>query len=74
MIEKAFLFANEVHAGQTRKDGKAYISHPTMVAMELAKNGADDNLICAGLLHDVLEDTDVDEETLKKNSMKISFL
>lgn len=66
MIEKAFLFANEVHKGQLRKDGKVYISHPTMVAMELAKNGADDNLICAGLLHDVLEDTDVDEETLKK--------
>lgn len=37
-----------------------------MIPMELAKSGADDNLICAGLLHDVLEDTDVDEETLKK--------
>lgn len=65
MIEKAFLFANKVHEGQIRKDGKTYISHPVMVAMVLAKNGADDDLICAGLLHDVIEDAHVTEETLR---------
>lgn len=64
MIEKAFLFSNEVHGNQIRKDGKPYISHPVMVAMELAKNGADDNLICAGLLHDVIEDGSISKETL----------
>lgn len=66
MIEKAFLFANKAHEGQVRKDGKTYISHPVMVAMELAKNGADDDLICAGLLHDVIEDAHVSKETLKE--------
>ena len=49
MIEKAFLFALKVHGGQTRKDGKPYITHPFSVAMELANNGANDELICAGL-------------------------
>lgn len=66
MIEKAFLFAYNVHGDQKRKDGKAYISHPVMVAMELAKNGADDDLICAGLLHDVIEDANVTETILQK--------
>ena len=36
MVEKAFLFALKVHKGQTRKDGKPYITHPFSVAMELA--------------------------------------
>ena len=46
MVEKAFLFALEVHGKQRRKDGKPYIVHPFAVANELAKNGADDDLIC----------------------------
>ena len=56
MVEKAFLFALEVHGKQRRKDGKPYIVHPFAVANELAKNGADDDLICGGLLHDTIED------------------
>ncbi|MGM9682437.1 MAG: HD domain-containing protein, partial [Eubacteriales bacterium] len=56
MAEKAFLFALEVHGGQRRKDGKPYIVHPFAVATELSKNGADDDLICGGLLHDTIED------------------
>ncbi|MGN1099221.1 MAG: HD domain-containing protein, partial [Christensenellales bacterium] len=57
--EEAFLFALKVHAGQQRKDGKPFIIHPFAVATELAKNGADDTLIAAGLLHDVIEDAGV---------------
>lgn len=64
MIQKAFLFAYEVHKNQFRKDGKPYISHPFSVATELAKNGAEDELICAGLLHDVVEDAGVTRETV----------
>lgn len=64
MIKKAFLLANKLHGDQIRKDGNPYIVHPTMVAMELAKNGADDNLICAGLLHDVMEDAHLPKEVL----------
>ena len=66
MVEKAFLFALKVHGGQTRKDGKPYITHPFSVAMELAKNGANDELICAGLLHDTIEDGGVTPEELKR--------
>lgn len=64
MIQKAFLFAYDVHKNQQRKDDKPYISHPFSVAIELAKNGADDELICAGLLHDVVEDAGVTRETV----------
>ena len=66
MVEKAFLFALRVHGGQTRKDGKPYIVHPFVVANELAKNGANDELICAGLLHDTIEDGGVTPEELKR--------
>lgn len=66
MLEKAFLFALKVHGGQTRKDGKPYITHPFSVATELAKNGANDDLICAGLLHDTIEDGGVKPEELKR--------
>lgn len=61
MIEKAFLFSYQAHSNQKRKDGKPYMVHPVMTALELARNGADDELICAGLLHDVIEDANVTE-------------
>ena len=65
-VNRAFLFALKVHGGQTRKDGKPYITHPFSVAMELAKNGASDELICAGLLHDTIEDGGVSPDELKR--------
>ena len=64
-VNHAFLFALRVHGEQTRKDGKPYIVHPFSVATELAKNGADDALICAGLLHDTIEDGGVAPEELE---------
>ena len=64
MIGEAFLFASQMHSGQLRKDGRPYIVHPVEVAFELAKNGATDTLICAGLLHDVIEDAGVTKEQL----------
>lgn len=66
MIAEAFLFAMKAHEGQVRKDGRAYLVHPVEVAIELAKNGADDATICAGLLHDTIEDTAVTEEQLRQ--------
>ena len=65
-VNRAFLFALKVHGGQIRKDGKPYITHPFSVAMELAKNGANDELICAGLLHDTIEDGGVSPDELKR--------
>ena len=66
MVNQAFLFALRVHGRQARKDGKPYIVHPFSVAMELAKNGAGDDLICAGLLHDTIEDGGVAPEELRQ--------
>lgn len=66
MIEKAFLFAYHAHDGQKRKDGKPYIVHPVEVAMELARNGASEELICAGFLHDTIEDAEITREQLEK--------
>ena len=65
-INKAFLFALEAHAGQTRKDGKPYIAHPFSVAQILSADGADDDLVCAGLLHDVIEDANVKPERVEE--------
>lgn len=65
-VNRAFMFALNVHGGQTRKDGKPYITHSFSVAMELAKNGANDELICAGLLHDTIEDGGVTPDELKR--------
>lgn len=66
MVDQAFLFALRVHGKQMRKDGKPYIVHPFSVATELAKNGADDDLICAGLLHDTIEDGGIMPEELRR--------
>ena len=66
VIEKAFLFAYYAHGEQVRKDGKPYIVHPVEVAMELARNGADEELICAGYLHDTIEDAYMTPEQLEK--------
>ena len=61
------MFALRVHGWQVRKDGKPYMVHPFSVATELARNGADDDLICAGLLHDTIEDGGVKPEELRKS-------
>lgn len=66
MISEAFVFALKVHGEQKRKDSTPYISHPFEVAVELAKNGASDELICAGLLHDTIEDAGVTADMLEK--------
>ena len=63
-IEKAYAFAKEAHNGQLRKSGEPYIIHPLCVALILADLELDKETIIAGLLHDVVEDTDVTEEEL----------
>ena len=56
-IEKAFSYAAKKHEGQFRKSGEAYIHHPLEVAYILASIYAGPSTIIAGLLHDVIEDT-----------------
>ena len=59
LIEKAYYFARNAHDGQVRKSGEPYFNHVVATAINLAKLKMDTHSICAGLMHDVLEDTDV---------------
>lgn len=65
MIKKAYHFAVEKHSGQKRLSGGDYIEHPLAVAFILAGIYADADTICAALLHDVIEDTDVTKEEIE---------
>ena len=67
LIQKAYNFAEEHHRGQKRMSGEDYIIHPLNVAYILADLQMDDATICAALLHDVVEDTDVTSEDIQKN-------
>lgn len=66
LIKKAYEFAERAHEGQKRLSGDPYFSHVFETAKILAKLGMDTPTIVAGLLHDVLEDTKVTENEMKK--------
>lgn len=65
-IRKAYKFAEEKHEGQFRKSGEAYIFHPLCTAIILTTVYADADTLCAGLLHDVIEDCDVTKKELEE--------
>ena len=67
LIMKAFNLADEKHREQKRSSGEPYIIHPLNVAYIIASMGLDDGAICAALLHDVVEDTDITNEYLVDN-------
>ena len=64
MVIKAYETARRLHEGQFRKSGEPYIIHPIAVAKILANFGMDSETIVAGLLHDVVEDTEYTREQL----------
>ena len=64
VIKKAYEYAKKLHDGQYRQSGEPYINHPLNVAYILADMHADRDTICAGLLHDVLEDTEIAKEDI----------
>lgn len=66
MLYKAFRFAHNMHANQTRKSGEPYIVHPLEVAGILAEYNMDETSLVAAILHDVVEDTHVSVEEVER--------
>ena len=75
MLEKAYNVAREAHKEQKRKSGEPYIIHPLCVAIILAQLEMDKETIIAGLLHDVIEDTDISkEEVIREFGQEVALL
>jgi GTP pyrophosphokinase len=68
LVEKAWHFADQAHAGQFRKSGEPYFSHPCLVASILTDLMIDPPTIAAGLLHDTVEDCEgITLDTIRDN-------
>jgi (p)ppGpp synthase/HD superfamily hydrolase len=66
LTRDALAFADERHAGQTRDlDDLPFVTHPVEVACLLHESGYSDEVVAAGVLHDVLEDTDAERSELE---------
>ena len=65
-IQKAYSFAFYAHSGQKRKDGSDYITHPIAVTEILLDLRMDPDSVCSALMHDVLEDCNVQKNNLAK--------
>ncbi len=63
-LRRAWVVGAEAHAGQTRKSGEPYITHPVAVARVLAEQKVDVESLIAAILHDTIEDTPLTREAL----------
>ncbi|EPJ43717.1 MAG: (p)ppGpp synthetase SpoT/RelA [Osedax symbiont Rs1] len=59
-VRRAYFYAEQAHEGQWRKSGEPYVTHPLAVSSILATMHMDHQSLMAAMLHDVIEDTDVD--------------
>ena len=66
LVRRAFQFAYRAHRDQKRLSGEPYIIHPITVSQTLAELGLDTPTVAAGLLHDVVEDTQFGEDFIKR--------
>lgn len=66
LIGRAYDVAAKMHEGQLRKSGEPYLIHPMAVVEILAELGMDEDTLVAGLLHDVVEDTEYTNEQLRQ--------
>jgi len=74
-ITAAYEFGAAAHAGQKRKTGEAYITHPVAVAQELADMHLDAQAITAAILHDTVEDTDASlDDIAEKFGSEVALL
>lgn len=74
-VKKAYKLAEKAHANQFRESGEPYIIHPLNVCYNLVSFHADGASLCAGLLHDVVEDTDYTLEYIEQEFGKdVAFL
>lgn len=67
LLERAYTVAERQHAGQTRKSGEEYITHPLAVATILAELGMQEPTLAAALLHDTVEDTNYRLDNLRSD-------
>lgn len=68
LVRRAYEVASEAHAGQTRNasGGRPYIDHPVAVAAQLVEHGFSDEVLAAALLHDVVEDSDLEVPDIRE--------
>jgi len=66
LVTKAFRFAAAAHEGQKRRSGEPFITHPVGVAKICVELRLDEETVAAALLHDVVEDTDITIDTIRK--------
>src|SRR5213082_2079145 len=75
LIKRSYAFAAKAHDGQLRRSGDPYVIHPLGVASTIADLKLDVPSVCAGLLHDCVEDTSATtEEITKEFGGEIAFL
>src|SRR5277367_4131585 len=67
LIKRAFDYSYKMHEGQMRKSGDPYIIHPVSVAGIITELRLDTASVCAGLLHDVVEDTLASSKDIEKH-------
>ena len=66
LLQQAHSVASEAHKDQFRQEGSPYITHPIAVAVTLLELHLDVETVCAGLMHDVLEDSVIQKSYLEK--------
>ncbi len=75
LIQRCYSFAEKAHSGQLRRSGEPYVIHPLGVAATIAELKLDVPSLCAGLLHDCVEDTSATTEELQRLfGQEIAFL
>ncbi len=75
LIARAYAYGEKYHEGQMRKSGDAYFSHPASVAGIITELKLDTASVCAGLLHDVVEDTLATTDDIERDfGQEVAFL